>query len=775
MKAIKLFPDILNRNPFLFQEHPVYHPIEQEYEYEVYWLEQEKRCIEGMFVEETKGRWRFMPPQLYFYVNICKIIDEDKETNSTIETSPILRDLDWVMGTDYFICRGFSGYIDSEFTCNELILKLEQGKKLNVKEQKRLAEFKHVTLPNGEYKKYRDPQEVLRDTFKRPYGRPVYENNAKNYILFGSRGGGKSFFVASCLNHEWYFNGVKSHESLLEKKPSPIELLLTAGSQDKSNDLMTKIKLTQDYIHTSVGAYTDKSGLEPIFYPGFFHKESTGSTTAGASVPLTQKFKQKRGNSWLISGIGTTLTHKTITTENPNVASGKRNNLQVVEEGGLVANILDFYGTAKNAMIRSNKFGTLFIIGTSGNMDKLAGIKRMFENPEEYDFLAFVDEYEGRSKKIGRFLPAYYADEDFRDEQGNTNVDLAYEHIMNIRAALALSETSSLLDDEMMNRPIVPSEMFMNKAGLKFPVVKIRARKTNLDIYKLHEKIWSIGSLEYTDKEKNQVKWIPDLENKKRPILTYNLDQYNHDYTSAIVVYEHPPEIIPDPTYKRSLYKITYDPVKDDKGGTSLASIIVYKGFANNLWEGGMSDTIVAEWIGRLDSVNAMHEIALKLGHYYNAKILPETNISDIVRYAEMQNKYSMLQPALTVAIGKVLKNPTFKYEVGIDMTSKTLQEHAIQLLRQWLLNPRKVLENGIITETNIDYIYSLRLLNELEIYNGEGNYDHLRSAMILALWMSQETEEPIEEANNNRKYEEIDEYFLQKNRQLEYDFYHKF
>ena len=170
-----------------------------------------------------------------------------------------------------------------------------------------------------------------------------------------------------------------------------------------------------------------------------------------------------------------------------------------------------------------------------------------------------------------------------------------------------------------------------------------------------------------------------------------------------------------------------------------------------------------------------MHEIAIKLAHYYNAKILPETNISDMIRYCEMVGKYNMLQPALTVAIGKILKNPSFKYEVGIDMTSKTLQEQSIQLLRQWLLNPRKVNEFGIVTETNIDHIYSLRLLNELEIFNGEGNYDHLRSAMILALWMSQETEEPIEEAANNRKYEEIDEFFLQRDKQINNDFYYQY
>ena len=44
-----------------------------------------------------------------------------------------------------------------------------------------------------------------------------------------------------------------------------------------------------------------------------------------------------------------------------------------------------------------------------------------------------------------------------------------------------------------MNRPLVPSEMFIQKGGTKLPVGKLRDRKTYLDINENHKKIMSVG------------------------------------------------------------------------------------------------------------------------------------------------------------------------------------------------------------------------------------------------------------------------------------------
>lgn len=257
------------------------------------------------------------------------------------------------------------------------------------------------------------------------------------------------------------------------------------------------------------------------------------------------------------------------------------------------------------------------------------------------------------------------------------------------------------------------------------------------------------------------VRWVNN--NELIPIRTYNIDEYKGNLKGAIVIYEHPPDELPEAKFHNNLYKITYDPVKDDNWGTSLASVIVYKGIPNKMWEVGLSDTIVAEYIGRLDKVNDMHEIAFKLACYYNAKILPETNIPDIVRYAEMTKRYSTLQPALTVAIGKILLNPSFKYSVGIDMSSVKVQEQGTQLLAQWLLKERNINENGEATATNIDYLYTQRGIEEMIASGQPGNYDYFRCLQILALWLSQEEEGYIDEPKVNEVFKELNAYFKTK------------
>ena len=770
-KPIIIFPEILNRNVFVFNDHPKnLHP--ESIEYNTYWLEQEKRCIEGLWAEEAKNHWRFMPPQLYFYTNICKIIDEDEDSNSTEVISPYLRATEWFIGIRYLICRGFSGFENSDFTCHSIIKKLESGKKLTAKEKTRLSKLKHVKNENGEYKKYKDPVKALEDFYDKPLGKCYYENNALNLLIFGSRGLGKSFYGASCILHEWYFHGQKEFDIEGTKRPSPVELLVTSIIQDKSTDLLTKAKLTMDYIQQEVGSYRDTTGITEIFYPGYFHLESSGSLSPNSK--LIQKYQKKKGNSWVTAGIGTFIDHKIATIENPAVAAGKRNNLILYEEIGLATNILDVIGTSKDSMRRSNKFGTFLGIGTSGFIDKLTGVKTIFENGSEYDFFVEEDVYEGRPKPICTFLPAYVADNDFIDDNGNINYEEAYQAILDIRAELLKSESTEALDQEKMNRPLVPSEMFIQKGGTKLPVGKLRDRKTYLDINENHKKIMSVGW--FKDDEFGLPVFIPDLNNELKPIMSYDIRGFEHNLKGAVVIYEHPPDRIPKPTFKKSLYKVTYDPVKDDHGGTSLCSIIVHKGFPDTSWEEGLTDTIVAEYIGRLEKVNDMHRMAIWLTEYYNAKILPGRNISDFIRYVEMKNKFYLLQPSPWLAMGKIINNPSKKYDVGVDMSSPRLQEHCIQLLAQWYLTPRKVNDFGVTTETNIDYLYSTRLIDESIIFNGpkSGNFDHLRSAMLLALWLAQESEEPIFFEDENQLLKDWEQ-FLAPKRDFNYEFYHNY
>ena len=403
----------------------------------------------------------------------------------------------------------------------------------------------------------------------------------------------------------------------------------------------------------------------------------------------------------------------------------------------------------ETTFIRKNKTGSALYVGTAGNIEKIIEPKIIFEDPTTYDMLEFPDLWENRKKPIGFFLPAYYTDNSFRDVNGNQDIEAAYEEEMHQRKIRAGADNSLALDGWMMSRPLVPSEMFLSSTANVFPTALLRDRLTEVEVKKIFEVVSFKGTLEWV-KNKTSVLFKPDINNKLRPILSTNLDQYKGNIKGAIVCYEYPENDIPNPTKRSSLYKVVYDPIKDDGEGTSLASIIVYKGVSDN-WATGVVDDIVCEYIGRTDLVEEIHDIALKIATFYNAKIMVETNIPDFIRYCRRENKLNMLAGKPIEAISKAVKNPGKKYDVGIDMSSSQLHTHAEQLIRQWLLSPWKTNSDGIQL-LNLHKLKSPRILLELIQYERKINSDHVSSLKLLMLWLSQDKQIPVEKASDKAK-----------------------
>lgn len=411
------------------------------------------------------------------------------------------------------------------------------------------------------------------------------------------------------------------------------------------------------------------------------------------------------------------------------------------------------------ALVRRNRTGLNFYLGTGGSIEKIVESKIIFEDPEAYDFLPYPDLWEHRSNPIGLFIPAYYTDTSFKDENGNTDLEAALQQELINRKLKEKASSSAALDGYMMGRPLVPSEMFLSATANLFPTAKLREREAEIETRNLFELYASIGDIEWADTEKKTVRWKEDLSSKRthRVIQTMNLDQYKHNITGAIVVYEHPPDLIPNPTYRKSLYKIVYDPVKDDNGGTSLASVLVYKGLSES-WNSGIQDGIVAEYIGRYDKVDDIHDLVLKIAHYYNAMILVENNIPGFINYCKMNGYIHKLQMSPYEAIEKGMTSYSRKYEYGVTM-SKPLNTHCEQLIRQWLLEPWKKEDDKLLL--NLNKLYSLRLIRELVSYERDKNFDHISSLKLLVLWLSQERDVIFkEEDTKNTPYDDLNKYF---------------
>lgn len=749
---IRLFPELYNISDFLNKDHPNHHP--DTYKYIEYWEKQEKLCLEGKwghdYDEERKlGGWRYMPGFLYFYINMWTILQTERKQR--VRISPNLRDVEWILSYAWLKSRGFSGFEDdTEYSSHEALLSDMTDEEIYINFIKDPnPEAEEMNRKNiyheGKRKKYIDCFEYLKRTHEKPLGRPVYGNTARNLMILGSRNFGKSFFTSGAvIGHEFFFDGHKYYDYNYLNKPNEISIFVGAFASDKSSELLTMFKNGAANMPGSWGSGDD-------YRPSYFYKNTTGTLNPNnKQQAYRHTYKAKEGGIWKEKGSKSAIYHGVYTVDNPQVAVGSRYTVMIMEEIGLFRNFLAALGSNELCIADGvDRFGSTIAIGTGGNMETITEARIVFYDPDTYGFVGFSNNFEPGEKKTGLFIPAYYALNKFKDEKGNTNIKAAYDSLQKVREKKRKASTSMAINDELMSRPMVPSEMFLSNTFSNFPIADLRERLSQLESTDEFSDTADIGELAFVDRERKEVKWYRDSGRLLTPILSTSMDQYRGDYSGAMIIYEHPVDKLPDSTFTRSLYKVVYDPVKDDKFGTSLGSILVYKGFqTEGSWEGTLQDNIVAECIMRTDNTEDIHDAAIKLALYYNAKILVENDIPDFIRYCKRIGLYYILQPTPTEAITRVLKSSNQKYEVGVRMVPG-LGVQCEQLIANWLNLPYKE-EMGRLYN-NCFKLKSKRLIEELINYKREGNFDHVSSLKILMLWLSQEIDITPEEKERRK------------------------
>ena len=408
---------------------------------------------------------------------------------------------------------------------------------------------------------------------------------------------------------------------------------------------------------------------------------------------------------------------------------------------------------------RETKMGYSVYIGTGGDIDKVREIREAFYNPESYDCVNYKDIFNGTEKKIGLFIPAYYRSALFKDENGNTDIEAAFADEMYERDRKR-KEGSKAYEGHIISYPIVPQEMFMQSGGNVFPTDIIEERIHELETSG-QDKQYSVGTLHYINMQNSQCEWKEDTKRDFKPILRYGEEGSMRDKKGAIVVYEHPAEYKPEPTFTNPLYLVAYDPVSKDGEGTSLCYVTVFK-----TWDASGTDVMqfgpVAEWIGRHERMEDNHEMAFKLAAYYNAKILPEINNTDILRYALMTNRYHWLQPRPGLALDGMLKQR--KYEVGIKV-SPGMIPHLESLLNEYLTTDIDTTtfidgQDVLVTDKKaVSAIRSMRLLEELLYYNRDDNFDAVSGMFLIAVWLRQQKLKPIQYESTRQYDKEASEF----------------
>ena len=718
-KKFNLWREIKNKQAFLHDP-----PMLSEFDPEFIpsWREEKRRCIEGYFAEEEPGKYSYMPGPLYFYTTYWRIKVQDLLTKSEEIVSPHLRDIEFIIFGSYLTCRGFSGFeLDEEYTCHLTVFKhnyiQEQSKlgkktkiKLGILEREFIENDKSIRKPNGDLKEFIAPYEYIQRVFDKPMGRPMYHNITENFSLLCARGGGKSY-IASCLvGHSYLFDNIKYYP--YEGKAVGSSLL--AGPDDaKTFDLWEKVELGLTNLRGAIGDD-----------PHPFNKKWAGSVKAGSA--LTHKYKEKINGEYQTKGTFAKMYIGNAIDSNPDTATGKRLDLFVVEEFGLCSKIKQCHGAAKRSLATDvSKFGIMFMIGTGGSVNKLGGAKSMWLNPKQYQILSFKD-LEKNSGDTGLFIPATYTLGAFKDENGNTDHERALEYIMETRDELSEGDDADALAREKMYMPLSIKEMFMAADNNIFPTDIIEDKLHDLTI---NPPALSKGWLEWMG---DKVLWNEDLSNKALAIDSMNLERFNNKLEGSILVREHPKKTLRN-GYFNSLYKIVLDPVKDDYGGTSLYSVLVWKGVPMAEDEHGVRENVVAQWIGRRDTLSNMHDIAVKLAIYYNCKILPESNDQDFIRYCRRQGFSHLLQPTpFTDVDGKKRRKNQVGIYVGKGMTSDL--EYKVKGL---LNRPIGVDDKGKKITVASDMEFT-RILEELSAYTTKKKnyFDSVSCLKVLAYWI---------------------------------------
>ena len=680
--------------------------------YKSYWKELKRRCIEGYWFE---GKW--MPGNLYFYINFCKIeLKENAEAKTARVARPFLRDLEWEKAYVFAEARGFSGFSeDEEYTCHALVD--------NIAKKPELAELyklpKECYKPDGTLKTYIHPRTYLRKIHSKNLGKPLYQSESHNVIDIECRRSGKSFWGANgIILHNFLMDGSYDYDAYLQAlssgNPFNTETLVGAIDSRYSLGLLNKSQISIDNL---VGSQT----FQGSFYPSPLSKSFMGSWTSGRCF-IEAKIDKQIGGKWQRIGSGSKIYHRTFN-DNPQAGNGISASVTCLEEVGFMGNLIDALGALKDITYNGPfKFGTIYCFGTGGQMESGASeaAKEVFNNPKEYDCLCFDDIWE-ETGSIGFFVPYELGLNEFKNEEGITDLTKATKYVDMRREQLIKGKSKRPLYDEMQNNPRVPSEAFLMLNANIFPIGEL---KEHLQWVKSMQQDSFIkgqcGELIFVQNEGGEqakVEWRPDVSNKLTP-CGYRMKKTD-DTQGCIQIWEHPQYV--NGVIPSGLYLAGSDPYDQDQSTTSsLGSTFIYKTFLD---ANGLCEIPVAEYTARPRTAEEHHENVRKLLMYYNAIDLYENERNSLKMH--FSHKHSLYLLAKTPSILKATEGSKVERTFGIHMTEGIKDEIEIYT-RDWLLQDAG---NGRL---NLHKIYSIPLLEELINYNRIGNFDRVIAYMLV-------------------------------------------
>lgn len=682
-----------------------------------YWRELKKRCIEGIWRKDF-DQYRYMPGSLYFSIHFFTLVDFDKKRKVNVKIRPKLWDIMWEYHYLNIACSGFSGFEDDdEYTCYRGAQNIDEDTDFSYWPESALKK-------DGGFKKYMDPFMYVRQRFDKPMGRPLYENNSMDAMILGSRGGSKSYTGASLCAYNLLFDSAKYYDADLlpsteQKKTMVSEVFVASAKSSKSHEMLKKMQsgLEEMQIDLTLGKFEGPS------HP--FSKNFQGSIKENNIYQHKYSYKDKDGSYTTFAG--SYLSHKVVTIENPEASAGGRYTFSLIEEVGLIPNVIDFKGSHEATLYRGGvRFGYTMFIGTAGNMKKIQQAREMFLNPRDYNIYPFIDTYE-YGTEIGFFLPVYYTDAQFKDKNGNTDVEKAKEHYLKRREKL--KKNAKALLAEFMNYPMNPSEMWITSSFNVFPTEEAKKRETYLTANQAGQ------TVDLHWKDENTVGWTTN----SKQICPYPFRTEDNP-EGTIVIYDHPLKVnvsrkdhlgnersyyeTPKDMYVISLDPYATDSEKDSRNSLGAAYVMLNPKYYDHP---SANSLIVASYVARPSSGRRTYlENLEKLIAYYGNPIEGlwyENDRGDHVKdYFEKKNKLKLL--AIDRASAQNIRGRVTRY--GWNMGNQHKKLDRIDQTADFLKRFSKM-QNGK-SVMNIERIPDVYLLREILNYDidSKANYDRL-------------------------------------------------
>lgn len=665
-----------------------------------YWVEQRKRCMEGYSVGGVK-----ITGEHYFYLNFLQIkLTEDPSNPKSrkIKTFPDFWDGDF----NYFWVRE----IAKEGILHSLVKDDEERKRiLSLEDIEQVPEL--TKLFNGLNLEVKIPSHNM---VKGLDGNKVIKHNLKggfNIIVGKSRRKGYSYKSAAIATNNYFTKpDSKTFFAAYEKK-----FLYPGGIMTMSKDNVTFVNDTTAWAMPS--DYVNKQDH------------------------VRASYKEVKNGIELEKGFMSEIQAVTFK-DNADALRGKDGEDIFFEESGAFGTpgLLkqSYVATQDCVMDGVVKTGMITIFGTSGDMEGgTADYADMFSRPEAFGLLPFNNIWDEKMEETtcGFFHPINWNLPGYYDEQGNSNFELAKRIEVNERKLLINNgATSTEIQKRLQEKPLGPGEAFASVSMNNFPVVEL---KQQLQLVKSKKLQFTKGTPIKFVREDGELRGVPILDGKTEPITSlYNLPT---DKRGCPVIYEYPV-----PNAPKGLYKIGYDPIRQDEG-SSLAAICVYKGVHIGTQ---YHSILVAEYVGRLESADDIDRVSAYFAEFYNTQTMHENEVTGVKNFYRRNKLLHLLAAQPDEVISKNVKKSKVARVYGCHMTPQ-LKDAGERYVKEWLLTVLDYDENGNPVRV-IDRIYSIRLLEELIAYNRKGNFD-LVSSLFMCMFQ-------VQEESLGKKHDEKDE-----------------